>query len=132
MDRRKTEETAGDGEKLEARADEVTGAGIRYEMTDERGQDGKPEAEGTTATKEEEADAEVGTTTSEGRETEHALRPAEGQGTSMHPEERQRVTDDDGRVKPSRGKRGTKDGTARHQDRVGKQVPPDGKIGRTG
>ena len=46
MDRRKTEETASGGEKLEAGADEVTGAGIRYEMTDERGQDGKPESEG--------------------------------------------------------------------------------------
>jgi hypothetical protein len=35
----------------------------------------------------------------------------------MHPEERQRVPDDDGRVKPLRGKRGMKDGRTRHQDR---------------
>ena len=78
----------GGGEELEAGADEVTRAGIRYEITDERGQDGNPEPERDTTMKEEEADAEVGATTSEGRETEHALRPAEGQGTNMHPEER--------------------------------------------
>jgi hypothetical protein len=44
--RRKTEKTTGGGGKLEAGADEVTGAGIRYEATGERGQDGKPESEG--------------------------------------------------------------------------------------
>jgi hypothetical protein len=65
----------------------------------------------------EDTDAEVGVTVGEGRGTEHALRPAAGQGTSMHPEERQRVPDDDDRVKPLRGKRGMKDGTTRHQDR---------------
>jgi hypothetical protein len=64
----------------------------------------------------EDTDAEVGVTAGEGHGTEHALRPAEGQGTSMHPEERQRVPDDDGRVKPLRGKRGMKNGTTRHQD----------------
>ena len=58
-----------------------------------------------------------GTTTSEGHDTGHALRPAEGQGTSVHSNEPQRVTDDDGRMKPSRGKRGTKDGVTRRQDR---------------
>jgi hypothetical protein len=46
----------------------------------------------------EDIDAEVRVTAEEGRGTKHALRPAEGQGTSMHPEERQRVTVDDGRA----------------------------------
>jgi hypothetical protein len=114
--RQKTGKTTGGGEKLKTGADEVTGAGIRYERTGEQGQDGKPESEEATATKEEEADAEVGVTTREGHETKHALRPEEGQGMSMHPEEWQRVTDDDGWVKPLRGKRGMKDGTTKHQD----------------
>ena len=70
----------------------------------------------TTTRKEEKADAEVGTTTSEGQDTRHALRPAEGQGTSVHSNEPLRVTDDDGWMKPSRGKRGTKDGVTRCQD----------------
>ena len=35
----------------------------------------------------------------------------------MYSKELQRVTDDDGRMEPSRGKRGTKDGAARCQDR---------------
>ena len=39
---------------------------------------------GATTSKEEKADTEVGTTTSERHDTGHALRPAEGQGTSMH------------------------------------------------
>ena len=47
----------------------------------------------------------------------HALRPVEGQGASTHSKEPQRVTDDDGRVKPSRGKCRTKDGAAKRQDR---------------
>ena len=51
-----------------------------------------------------------GTTTSEGHDTGHALRPAEGQGTSLHSNEPQRVTDEGGRDKPSGGKRGMKDG----------------------
>ena len=118
-DRRKTEETAGDGEESEVEVDEATNTGFRCGETDERGHEDQTESRAATTTKEEEleADAEVGTTASEGREAKHALRPAEGQETSMHPEERQRVTDDDGRVKPSRGKRGTKDGAARHQGR---------------
>jgi hypothetical protein len=65
----------------------------------------------------EDTDAEVEVTAGEGRGTEHALRPTEGQGTSMHPEERQRVTDDDGRIEPLRGKHGMKDGATTHQDR---------------
>ena len=59
---------------------------------------------------EEDGDAKTGiscgTTISEGHDTGHALRPAEGQGTSVHANEPQH----DGRMKPSRGKRGTKDG----------------------
>ena len=51
-----------------------------------------------------ETDAEVGST-------------ADERNTSMHPKERQQVTDDDGWVKPLRGKRGTKDGAERNQDR---------------
>ena len=35
--------------------------------------------------------------------TKHAIRPVEGQRTSMHMEEPQRVTDDDGRTTPLRG-----------------------------
>ena len=58
-ERRKTEETVGGGEELEAGADEVTGAGIRYEMADERGQDGKPESEEATTTKDEESRCET-------------------------------------------------------------------------
>ena len=61
---------------------------------------------GTTTRKEENADAEVGTTTSKGHDTGYTLRPAEGQGTSVHSNEPQRVTDEGGRDKPSRGKRG--------------------------
>ena len=71
--------------KLEAGKDEVTEMGTQ---TDEQGQDGKPESEGTTAMKEEETDIEVGmmvrsmarehgeqgSTTREARNTEHALR----------------------------------------------------------
>ena len=52
----------------------------------------------------------TGATTSEGHDTGHALRPAEGQGTSLHSNEPQRVTDEGGRDKPSGGKRGMKDG----------------------
>ena len=51
---------------MQAGADEVTRAGIRYEMTDERGQDGKLESEGATATKDEETDGEVGSGNKEG------------------------------------------------------------------
>ena len=40
----------------ETGADEVTVAGIRYEMVDDRGQDGKPESKGTTVTKEDQDD----------------------------------------------------------------------------
>jgi hypothetical protein len=113
----------------------------------------------------EDTDAEVGVTAREGHETEHALRPTEGQVTSMHSEEWRRVTDDDGwasedtdmevgimecsntrehskrrnggkcvmgsskdqsthskgdvgeRGEPTRGERGMKEGTTRHQDR---------------
>ena len=66
---------------------------------------------------EEDGDAETGiscrTTTSEGHDMGHALRPAEGQGTSVHLNEPQRVTDEGGRDEPSRGKRGTNDDVTR-------------------
>ena len=55
--------------------------------------------------------------TSEGRNTKHAILSLKGQMTSVHSEEPQRVTENEGRLKPSRGKRGTKDGVARRQDR---------------
>ena len=73
-------------------------------MADEQGQEGQTESRGTTTTKGEEANAEVGSTASEACNRKHALRPAEGQQTSMHPEERQQVTEDSGRVGPLRGK----------------------------
>ena len=38
-----------------------------------------------------------------GRNEKHAMRPVEGQETSMHMEEPHRATDDDGRITPSRG-----------------------------
>ena len=59
----------------------------------------------------ERADTEVGTTASEGRETEHALRPTEAQRTSMHPEERQRLTGNSHTIEPLRGKQEMEDGT---------------------
>ena len=67
-------------------------------------------------TKEEEADAEIGSTMSEGRNTMHTILSLEGQGTIMYSEEPQQVTDDDGRIKPSRDKCGTKDGATRRQE----------------
>ena len=39
----------------------------------------------------------------EARNTKHAIRPVEGQETSMHMEELQQATDDDGRMAPLRG-----------------------------
>ena len=72
----KTEETVGGGEESEAKADDGAKMGIRCGKTNERGQEGQTDLGGTTTTKGEETDTEVGTTTSEGRETEHALRPA--------------------------------------------------------
>ena len=116
-DQRKTEEMMGGGEESEANAESGTGADARCGKADERGRNGKPESKEATATKDEETDTEVGSTASGRDEAKHALRPVEGHETSMHTADgRQRVTDDDGRVKPSRGKRGTKDGAARHQD----------------
>ena len=115
--RRKTEEMVGGGEESEAKADDGAEMGIRCGKTNERGQKGQTDMGGTSTTKEEKADAEVRTTTSEGHDTGHALRPAEGQGTSVHSNEPQRVADEGGRDKPSRGKHGTKDGVTRRQDR---------------
>ena len=102
-DQRETGETAGGGEESEAEADKVIGAGIRYEMMDERVQDGELGSERATVTKEEVADAEVGSTADEGRNTKHALRSVKGPRTSMHPRERQRVTGNGGPIEPLRG-----------------------------
>mgnify|MGYP006970530922 CR=1 FL=1 len=85
-------------------------------MTDEWGQEGQSDLEGTTKTKGEEANVRIEATTSEGWNRMHTMRSLESQGTSMHSEELQQVTDDSGQVKPSRGKRGTKDGATRCQD----------------
>ena len=97
---RKTEETTGDDEETEVKADEGARTGIRCRETDKRGQ---TESGATTTTKEEEADTKVGSTVGEARNTKHAVRPVEGQETSMHPEEQRRVTEDSGRVGPLRG-----------------------------
>ena len=78
-------------------------ADARCRKADEWGQDGKPESEEATTTKDEEIDAEFGTTASEGREVKHALRPVEGQETSMHSDEREQVTGNGGPVEPLRG-----------------------------
>ena len=69
---------------------------------------------------ESEVDAEIRFTTSEGRNTTHAILSLEGQGASVHSEEPQRVTDDDGRMKPSKGMCGTKDNAAGRRDRRNK------------
>ena len=117
-DQRKTVETVGGGKESEAEADDGAEMGIRCGKTNERGQEGQTDLGGATTTKEEKTDTGVGSTASGRDEAKHALRPVEGHETSMHTADgRQRVTDDDGRVKPSRGKHGTKDGAARHQDR---------------
>ena len=57
-----------------------------------------------------ETDVEVGSRVDEARNKTHAIRPVEGQDTSMHTEEPQRVTDDDGRMTPLRGKYEEEDG----------------------
>ena len=49
-----------------------------------------------------ETDTEVGST-AEARDKTHAIRPIEGQETSMPTEKPHRATDDDGRITPSRG-----------------------------
>ena len=55
--------------------------------------------------------------TSEEQNTTHAILSLKGQGTIKHSEEPQRVTDDDDRIKPSRGKCRMKDSGERCQDR---------------
>jgi hypothetical protein len=99
-DQRKTEETAGGGEELEDDAESDIGADIRYDGR--AGQAGKPESEGATTTKDEETDAEFGSTT-DGHDGRHVVQPVEGQGTSMRAEGPQQGTDGDGRMTPMRG-----------------------------
>ena len=60
-------------------ADEDAETGIWCGTTGERGQQGQTDLE--------EADVGIGSTTSEGRNTMHAILSLEGQGTSMHSEE---------------------------------------------
>ena len=90
-DQRETGETVGGGEESEAGKDEVTETGTQ---TDERGQDGKPESEGTTATKEEETDTEVGMMVrstarehgEQGRSEKRIMRLPKDRRMSAHPE----------------------------------------------
>ena len=77
-----------------------------------------------------ETDAGDGSTV-EARHETHAIRPVEGQETSTHTANgRQRVTDDDGRVKPSRGKRGTKEGAGRDEAMMRATKGPDTEVGK--
>ena len=88
-DRRKAEEMVGSGEESEAVTDDGVEMGIRCGKTNERGHEGQ---------------TDLGrTTTSEGRKKEHALQPTESQETSVHSNKPQRVTNDEGRMKPLRG-----------------------------
>jgi hypothetical protein len=95
-----TEETTGGDEELEDDAESDIGADIQYDGR--AGQSAKSESEGATATKDEETDAEFGSTT-DGRDGRHAVRSVEGQGTSMRAEGPQQGTDGDGRMMPMRG-----------------------------
>ena len=61
-------------------------------------------------------DAEVGSTVEERDET-HAIRPVEGQDTSMPTKEPQQATDDDGRMTPLRKTTMTTPGTM--PDKIG-------------
>jgi hypothetical protein len=106
----KPDGTGGDGEESGARVD------VRCGKAGEQAQDDEPEPGGATAMEGEETDAELGSA-DEGRNMEHALRPTEGQETSMHPVERQRKTDDNGRGKPLRGRDKMEDGAVRRRDR---------------
>ena len=73
----------GGGERSMVEADEDAETGIRCGTMDE-----------------EEADAEIGSTASEGRNAKHTTLSVAGQVTSVHSEEPQRATDDDGRMTP--------------------------------
>jgi hypothetical protein len=99
-DKRKTEGTAGGGEELEDDAESDIGADIQYDGR--VGQGGKPGLEGATTTKDEETDAEFGSTT-DGRDGRHVVRPVKSQGTSMRAKGTQQGTDGDGRMMPTRG-----------------------------
>ena len=86
----KPEGMVGDGERSMVEVDEDAETGIRCGTTDE-----------------EEADAEIGSTTSEGRNAKHPTLSLADQVTSVHLEEPQRDAKSDG----------TKDDTTRRQDR---------------
>jgi hypothetical protein len=85
----------GGGEELEDGAESDIGAGIRYDG--QAGQGGRPESKGATATEDVEIDAEFESTREE-RNGKRAIRPIEGQGTSMHADGRQQGSDGDGRM----------------------------------
>ena len=76
--------------------------GTWWRKTDERGQDGKLELEGTTATKDEGTTATKDERGQNGK-PEVGSTASEGQETSMYPEERQQVTDNNNPVEPLRG-----------------------------
>jgi hypothetical protein len=99
-EQRKSEGTAGGGEELEDDAESDIGSDIRYDGR--AGQGGKPESEGATAIKDDETDAEFGSST-DGRDGRHATRTVEGQGASMRTEEPQQGTNGDGRMTPMGG-----------------------------
>jgi hypothetical protein len=109
---RKSDGTVGGGEELEDGAESDIGAGIRYDG--QACQGGKPESEGATATGDVENDAEFGPTEEE-RNGRHAIRPTEGQGTSMHADGPQEGSDGDGRMIRTGGEHEKDDdGESRH------------------
>jgi hypothetical protein len=89
MEQRKSEGTAGGGEEFEDDAELDIGSDIRHDGR--TGQGGKTESDGATATAGEETDAEFGST--DGRDGRHAIRPVEGQRTSMRAEGPRQGTD---------------------------------------
>jgi hypothetical protein len=113
---RKSDGTVGGGEESEADEESGTGVSVRCGKAGKQAQHDEPESGGATAMEDEKTNTEFGST-DEGCNTKHALRPTEGQRTSMHPVERQREIDDNGRSKPSRGRDKMKDGTVRRRDR---------------
>ena len=86
-DKRKAQETTCGSEESEVDVNEGAKKGIRHGKTDERGEEGQSELEGTTTMKREEADMEIGSTAGEARNTKNALQSVEGEETSMHPKE---------------------------------------------
>jgi hypothetical protein len=120
MAQRKTEGTAGGGEELEDGMESDIGAGIRYDG--QAGQGSKPESEGATATGDVENDAEFGSKEEE-RNGRHAIRPTEGQGTSMHADGPQQGSDGDGRMIRTGGEHEKDDDGESPEKKDGKRRP---------